>query len=322
MKYLLVGDVHATANDLDDCRALMDLVVETAKDNEAKIIFLGDLYDTHGIISSEVLKFWHDTFARLAILSIPSVSLVGNHDKVMSGNSGAHSLISHVKDTLVVDKGMIIDGIAFVPYVHDKEEFVKTCNSLDSDTLICHQSFEGAQFENGFFDPTGVDQALIKQKKVIAGHIHKPAILEKVRYIGSPRWRTKSDANIDKEIVLVDLDDPLATEWQYPTSTVCRKVHAFEDRKESQPDFTNVKPKDRVYVDIYGDEAYIKTRKEELSQSGYRIRTFKDQSTSVSTIKESDGIGKAFNKWINIFKPKNGTPTDILKKIIQERVNL
>jgi DNA repair exonuclease SbcCD nuclease subunit len=325
-KLLFVGDVHATANDLDDCKALIDFVIEKAKNHKDldAVVFLGDIYDTHAIINAEVLKFWHDSFNQFNRLELQTITLCGNHDSSGSPHSKAHALIAHYADTTVVDKPIAIDGIGFMPYMHFKEEFVTAASSIGTDTIICHQSFNGAQFENGFPDPSGIDVGLLNQRLVIAGHLHLRQAFGVIRYLGSPRWRTKSDANIDKSIVYMDVqpNGTILEEIHYDTSLVCRKVHTFEDRPNAPVDLSQVKARDRVYIDIYGPEGHVNARKDELAATGYRIRTFKEETKANNVIKESDGISKAFSKWVQLYKPKYGTSTATLQKLLAERINL
>src|SRR5208282_3433609 len=99
----------------------------------------------------------------------------------------------------------LIWGIPFIP---DNREFVRICNQeVPHDAiLLCHQTFEGSQFENGFYAPEGVDQTLIPQKVVISGHIHNRQTVGKVTYIGTPRAVTANEANQDKGISILDTD--------------------------------------------------------------------------------------------------------------------
>lgn len=323
MKYLIVGDVHAQASDLDDCRALIDRVCEVLDTIEEHVIvlFMGDQYNDHAIINAEVLKFWCDSFKRLKDKHATVYALTGNHDTPGSTFTGANAMLAHVDQITVIDRPMSTGtSTGFVPYIRDQAEFVAACNKLDAKLIFAHQSFTGAQFENGFYDPSGIDQELIKQKAVISGHIHLAHTIGKVTYVGSPRWRTRSDANIDKAIWLYDIVDGVVLSKQaFDTSTVCRKVWAFEDREDIGVAIQGLKKDDRVFVDIYGSEKYINVAKEFYGGLGYRLRAFKTDKT-VSVIKESDGIENAWSKWTESYKPKHATDLEILKTTAYNRI--
>lgn len=324
-KYLFIGDVHAQASDLDDCKALIRYIEKILSEQGPKVtlVFLGDQYNDHAIINAEVLNFWHQSFKTLSKKAERIIALVGNHDISHSSITGAHAMLAHSEQIIVVDKFYVDqkDSIAFVPYVHDKDEFIKLCNSFDTKLLVAHQSFSGAQFENGFFDPSGIDQELVPNKQIICGHIHLSQVLGRVTYLGSPRWRTRSDVNVDKGIWLADIENGVTLSTiKYDTSLACRKLWLFED-KEVAPLLAveGVQSKDKVYLDIYGSEKYVSEAKDKWASLNAVIRTFKDKVNN-AVVKESDGVEKAFDKWTKAFVPKNGTDREILAKMAQERV--
>lgn len=318
MKLLFVGDPHFEAHDLDDCRALADLIVQVAKDNDAAVLFAGDQYHTHAVINAEVQYFWWETFHRLRNHEV--YALVGNHDRPGSSSSKATAMIAHVKQCRVVDEPLEVNGVLLMPYMADHNEFVRICeeDKQYSKTVICHQTFSGSKYENGFYAEDGINPDLISQN-IISGHIHTPQEFGKVWYPGAPRWRIQTDANTERAIWLLEFDKGvLINRTPFDTGKVCRKIHHLVDTQEAPATPPTPDPKDEYRVDLKGEAAWIKER-EPLYKGWAKIRVFKTDRAQIK-VKESDGISVAFNKWVEAYKPVNQTPTETLKKLVQERV--
>jgi hypothetical protein len=108
-------------------------------------------------------------------------------------------MMVHTNIMVVDEPRVVLPGILFVPYVHDPAEFVQICQQYpEAKTVVCHQTFAGSYFENGFLTPDGVEPNLLPQEQVISGHVHSPQRIGKVWYPGAPRWRTVSDANTER----------------------------------------------------------------------------------------------------------------------------
>lgn len=319
MRYLIVGDYHAESSDLGDCYSLSDFIIDKAKALKAKVVFTGDQYHTHGVINAEVQKFWYDFYDKLPF---GSISLVGNHDKPGSANSMATAMLAHMKQTQVVREPMVIDGILFVPYVHTADEFVQICKTFSKiKTVICHATFSGSKFENGFYAPDGVDPDLIPQESVISGHIHAPQEFGKVWYVGAPRWRTISDAGIERAIWNVDFDEEgtMLDRFPFSTGSVCRKIIQLIDKEESPSNDLFLSGHD-YRVDIHGDAAFIEQRVAHWKALGARVRTFQKQE-ELAQVSELEGIEVAFQKWVDGYQASRCTTTGQLKEMLKERVS-
>jgi len=64
----------------------------------------------------------------------------------------------------------IEDGVHALSFHKDEDQFLSKLKS--GKILFCHQTFDGAKFENGFYAPDGFDFSGIKYEKIISGHIH------------------------------------------------------------------------------------------------------------------------------------------------------
>src|SRR5581483_10956618 len=123
MKYLFVGDPHATVEALPECRRLVEYIVQIAKQEKVyEIVLLGDLYHTHAVMRVEVMDFWRWAFEKMKEACWVVTALVGNHD--MPGNgTGAHSLLAHIdtEGISVVDSPCGGLGISYFPYMADQQ---------------------------------------------------------------------------------------------------------------------------------------------------------------------------------------------------------
>src|ERR1700690_385358 len=321
MKQLVIGDVHVVPSELQDCSNLIDFIVGVAEEAKVdQVLFTGDIHHFHNIIRAEVLHFWDQVFDRLKNV----ICLTGNHDlEAESGDPQIHALIAHKHQIHVIDRPWSDSGILYMPYRSDKNLFIKECKEVAkiTNTLIGHQSFDGAQFDNGFYDPSGIDLDFIHQKHIIMGHIHKPQKFSKVEYIGAPRWRSLSDANIDRSIVLYEFDSAgnITNRTNFSTNEVCRQIQYAVDTEDDPFNINLFNPKHDFRIDIKGSESYIEKRKKELQMPGLKIRTFKTDQTKIH-VKESDGIKTAYHKFVANYKPKHGTPIDKLTDLSNERL--
>lgn len=218
-KILRVGDPHIMVSNLKDAEKLMDFVIETASKEKADVIeFLGDLFHTHAIMRVEVVDFWSKAFKQIERKGIECRVLVGNHDQPGSKEKEQIMNALNIFDKtppehtstlgrrIIINKPIIINNIAYIPYMSDKESFLQITHELFGQgaekLLVAHQTFTGATYENGFYAEDGIDPDLVAQENIIAGHIHKQQQIGKCWYQGTPKWDTLSDANEDKGIWL------------------------------------------------------------------------------------------------------------------------
>jgi DNA repair exonuclease SbcCD nuclease subunit len=321
-KYLLVGDPHATVEDLDDCKELAAQVWGRAKANDATVVYLGDLYHTHAIIHAEVQYFWYQHLQDMKDDGVPVIILKGNHDAPGTSRSLATALIAHHGQAeLVLHEPMEKDGILFCPYVDDGTLLTSWSNAYyNCKTLICHQTFDGSRYENGFFAGDGVDPDAIIQEKVISGHIHAPQEFGKIWYPGAPRWRTLSDANTDRALWLVEFNPSgrLVSKEAFDTGKVCRQIFHFVDTPDA-PITVQPVAKAEYRIDIQGPQSWIDERKPQF-ETWARVRTLRTD-VRAARVKESDGIGPAFSKWLQAFAPRHGTDKETLNEMVKGRLN-
>jgi len=320
MRLLLVGDYHADVSDLDDCKKLSDYIIRISEEYKVPVVFMGDQYHHHGVINAEIQLFWIEFFNRF---KHRPVALVGNHDRPGSSHSRATAMLAHVHNVTVIRQPTVIDSILYVPYYDDPEVFVSLCNQFPNiHTVFCHQTFNGSQYDNGIYAKEGIDPNLIPQKLIISGHIHAPQEFGKVWYIGSPRWRTLSDANTERAIWLVDFntDGLIANKVSFDTGDVCRKIYKLEEREDGTellPMYLD--PKHEWRIDLYGSSKYLEERSRTLKAMGVKVRTFRTELEQPK-VKESEGIKVAFDKWVESYQGQFGTDKAVLRDMINKRI--
>jgi DNA repair exonuclease SbcCD nuclease subunit len=319
---LLVGDVHATPEDLEDCQKLVNLIERTTyKTKVDEICLLGDSYHTHNVIRAEVMAFYRDTFKRWQKSGRHVTALVGNHDYAGEGNP-IHSMLIHEDQVLVVDQPLRLHNVGYMPYYSDREKFVQDAGALPTPTLVCHQTFRGSMYENGCPAEDGVDAGLLPQTKIISGHIHTPQDVGKVRYIGAPRWRTLTDANVERAIWLYTFneDGTIQAKSSIDTGKDCRQIRYVEDTPDHQFD-GELDSNCDWRIDIRGPVDFVEARKALFQRPGVRVRGLRTD-VAAPKIKESEGVAPAFRTFLTNYTPKYGTPTEVLGKLAEERLHV
>jgi hypothetical protein len=319
-KWLIVGDVHAVTEDLDDCQGLIDGIEKVALgERPESILFLGDLFHNHGIISVDVLSFWRKALTQLSALT-PVKVLVGNHDRPGDHSNSNHALVGlrGIDGVEVVDKPTVYDDCVIFPFTGSEEVFQGWLKEYPQTIVFAHQTFEGATYDNGFYAKDAFSLKGAEDRKIVSGHIHKPAAFSNVTYIGAPRWKNVSDAEVElRSISIIDTSTGRISKT-FPTDNFCQRIIKLVD-SQSQPNETVLNPKWKYIVDIYGSQSYIQERQSKWA--GCRIRTFKTQ-TKTKQVSESMGIGKALGQFVENYSPKHGTSIDKLKTMLQERIQL
>lgn len=322
-KWLVIGDVHAVVDELDDCARLIDGIVDVVgKEKPDFVLFLGDQFHNHAIINVEVMAFWRGAFKLLAGLGAGNgfdvLALVGNHDMPGDSSARVHALMAcEGTGVKVVDSLQRIDGCLMVPYRHTAQDFINDVTSSKEKVVFCHQTLDGSKYENGFYAKDGASLAGLEDRFFISGHIHTPQVFANVNYIGAPRWRSLSDVGIERAVVLFDIQNgQVKTAQAFDTGAWCQKLLRVEDRQEN-PLSLELNPQWKYIVDVFGDEEFIKSRK--AVWAGCRVRTFKTQAET-KPVSESMGIHKAIQAFVDSYIPRFGTKQETLRTMVNERL--
>lgn len=302
-----------TIGDLAEGGRLIEGVAGFAEELRADhIVLLGDLFDTMSHVRLEVMAFWRDAIRRARRSSAGStIVLVGNHDRSNDGLEHALWPYGQGEEATIIDAPQILQGVLFLPHMADPAEFVRLCRAHPTRTVVCHQTFDGAQYENGFYaGADAVDPAAIPQDQVISGHIHKPGRYGKVWYVGAPRWRTASDANEERAVWCVDHapDGSIVAAVPRDTARWCRRIVQLEATPESWPDVPAPGPLVDVRVAVRGPGAFVQDALARLAAQGVTRVSSVRTDALVPSVRESEGVGRAWGRFVEAYAGEHGTP--------------
>jgi DNA repair exonuclease SbcCD nuclease subunit len=255
---LIVGDPHIKPDNIPESEKLLQFVKTKALENSVKtVVFLGDLFHTHRLIRMEVERFWIKWATQIGEIA-KVILIVGNHDQPGDDQNeqvmSALDVLKEIKNVTVVDKPMEVDGISYFPHTSSDSKFKEWAEKTKTDLLFCHQSFDGSQYENGFYakDSLPLD-SISKFKKVICGHIHKSQELGNLWFPGTPKWDSLSDANENKGIWLFDTSS--LNKIFFSTEIVCSKIVSIELKEND--DIPSILDNSRTYIKLIGSSSWI-----------------------------------------------------------------
>ncbi len=215
MKYVLVGDMHVKRDNLDESKRLIEWIGSIG----GKPIFMGDQHDSMGVVRAEVIEFWDWAYRHLP----KSISLTGNHDLSSDGSASAMTAHKDITEVVTNEPAWVSADIAAIGYIRDNDTFVATTWDVykkGAKYILCHAEFNGAQFENGFYSPHGIDVSKCPPAIFISGHIHKRQRIQAgqhdIRYIGTPRQLTRSDIGERKGVIVWDTETEQFTDMPTP----------------------------------------------------------------------------------------------------------
>ena len=334
-KTLFVGDLHATNANLDDTSIILDLVQKTLMEDKSinRIIFLGDIFHNHSVVKQEISHYLKRRLINMHS-NVPNVKIylmAGNHDGTSphSVKENAVRLIFEGLEAfniIVVDQiesGYVSGPFFMVPFIGDNEQFIKTCQANTDKILVCHQTVEGACYENRSLAPGGVKQELIPQHKIISGHIHLQQSVGKVYYPGTPRALTSAEYNEDKGIHVYDPEIDL---WiRHSTNGLVKCFIRYDIEQGSEYiDYANEmkewNTKDDVRMCIHGSEEFYRQTIEKYKYLSERVRFIPDIRSDINKKidVESDGgnVHRSLHKYVHtIYNTDDKTKGKIWKKL-------
>lgn len=274
MKHLIIGDLHVMPSNLQDTSKIFDYAAEicVADNNVRSIVFTGDIFHTHDQLKQSIVLFVQEAMKTLHLkTNLPIYIVTGNHDLIGPSNdlTNANRIAFAGFDYVKVADSQNMPyqheedaSIVMVPYIHDANKFVEVCNTVDpKKTVICHQTFDGARYEGGFYAKDGISLDKLNGKFYIGGHIHTQMTLgDKAVYVGSPRATTANEVNHQKFLVVYDSKSENFT--NHPTNHLVKCYKLFElteglDLIKAQDSLIE-NEKDDVRVKISGSETYYK----------------------------------------------------------------
>jgi DNA repair exonuclease SbcCD nuclease subunit len=262
MRVLFVGDPHLKINRFDLATRFLGWLNELiAKEKPDLVVNLGDTFDTHAVLRSEVLNEYVKHVYHVLSMDIPYVYLLGNHDMYRPNDSKYHALLpfkGKIDNFHIIDKTQDFMGMTFVPYQYNGANFPRQTLPI----VVAHQTFIGADY--GPIRATeGVDATSIDGCEVIiSGHIHTKSVLGSVLYVGSPFSQSAADVDQVKGITLLDTDTYKTTFSECPLPMWRRLVFTFDQQTgigHLQQELANTvsNSKDHWVVELEGPKAEI-----------------------------------------------------------------
>lgn len=277
----------------------MHFIVDVAlKHQPDQMVILGDLFHNFALVRTEILDFWKDWLDTISEAG-KLIVLIGNHDLANSGNdkykSNALNVFSLIKkkNLHIVEYPQVHGPIGYISYMHDQEEFITLANGLreqGAKVLVCHQDWNGSQYESGYYAPGGVDPDRLGYPLIIGGHIHKRQRFGKVILPGTARWLTSSDANEPKGLWLVHHNDStglIISEEFIDTSHVCSPIIQVTYKEgEAEP---VLQDKARITLELIGSSVWTTQMKQKFKGKA-SIKTKITDVKKIETRKAGNGL--------------------------------
>jgi DNA repair exonuclease SbcCD nuclease subunit len=182
MRILVVGDQHFENKNELETNLMCDRIYEILlKEQPIYVVLLGDALHTHEIIHMGPLKRAIGFFHRVSQLTSHLFILIGNHDRINNtsflSEDSPFMACKLWPNTTVVDKVVVKDSLAFVPYVpngrfHEAllSERINSENIKDYKVIFAHQEFKGCKM--GAITSVNGDEWPSNYPLCISGHIH------------------------------------------------------------------------------------------------------------------------------------------------------
>jgi len=295
MNVLWIGDPHLKINRFELAKQFLAWTNSiVALEKPDIIVNLGDTFDTHGVVRSEILTEFMKHVEE-CLKTSEYVYLLGNHDQWKPSDTTYHA-IRHLKGKIkgfhVIDSIQDLFGMTFVPYQHNPDTFPKITKQI----CVAHQTFKGADYGD-ITTLDGVDPETVSADIIISGHIHKKQVLGKVIYAGSPFAQSVNDINQIKGLILFDtktfrekfIQSPMPT-WRGAKFELS-KIYSCQDMDVEIRELLK-NTKDHWVLDITGPKAEItaylsaKSTISIMATADVKIRTnFTDKEKKLTVIK-------------------------------------
>ena len=244
-KYIIFSDIHLhnysggvdtetrMSKRLLIQKSILQQVIDLAIQEDAILLFGGDLVHAVGNVPVEVLNVIHWFFEECKRLGVQFYAVEGNHDQVIRNNCPAsHSILSPFQNREQRDKDLdlLLPTIKFIDYDQmDKAEEVK-----GFDVVIVHAQPDLINKHKFHMEGLNWKKLATNNNVVMFGHDHTRRELAKNCYvIGSPLQLTANDVGEDRVCYLVNSED-----WKvefikldYPELKRLEKIEGKEETK-------------------------------------------------------------------------------------------
>lgn len=249
MSWLITSDLHQTDNPKDEYRwGIFNWLAQKARRHGVTDIFiLGDMTNAKDRHSAKLVNRMVHELAKLH--EVGSVYLLkGNHDFIDPDNPffefTKNLMVRYLKSPCRMS--ISTQDCVFLPSTKDHHEWEPVLQG-DPDFIFAHGTFEGTLGESGFPLP-GIPQDIFEpfpNANVFAGDIHRPGIVGRVEYVGSP-YRTHFGDTYTPRVILIN-DDGEQSDLHFP----CPSKHLIVMSKIKDLErFSTVRAGDQIKVRI------------------------------------------------------------------------
>lgn len=268
--------------------------IETAEMGGKYLFHAGDIFHVRGTIAPSVLNPTLDCFKHIVeTYGITPVLLCGNHDAEFRDANKVGSAINALEGVgcIVVNEPKIFRSFVLMPWIRDKEEFLKILKAEARDMgnkdfdLICHAPIDGAlkRFTSAeCFHPDDIKKAGGKHlKRVFAGHIHnhKKIAGEEMWSVGAIAHHNWGDIGTKAGFVLVNGEN-------------------VEFRASHAPEFVEITPDmSEAEAMMVADGNYVRATvedmdEEEIKEFRYQLERADAKGVTIINHKKPEEIAK------------------------------
>lgn len=228
---------------LADMIACFTWVRETAVKKGCKgIIVIGDIFNSRMALELPVIDQVCRAFHYVHTANLQLIVVAGNHDSYLR-SPRMNSLQVFRGYAKIIEKPTIIEGMAFVPWTDDLEQYRHDIVSITGKAkyLFTHVLLKGIVTGSNNGVPVDV-LCHTKFKQVFLGDVHEPTeVFDNVRYVGSPLQIDYRDAGSKRGFCF--FDDVKGT-VEFVENTFSPRFHIIEDATTEdihEDDFVRVK---------------------------------------------------------------------------------
>ena len=258
---VLISDVHMSPKTILIAGKCLSMALEKAETLGVRLIVCGDLHDTKSVLDARCVDMLLTIFREA---TIKPVILRGNHDSLDERSRlSALGFLSEyailIEDPHQLLHYAIIEGVRFLPYMSDPEDFVGALAfTPEKDILIMHQGVKDVNSGDYIQDKSAVLKTDLAGRRVISGHYHTRQTIQLpnggvLDYVGNPFTLTFGEANDPEKGFQILYDDG---SLEFVPTKMRRHYIVDMDRLE-----THVAPKwdnnDILWVKIRGTTDYL-----------------------------------------------------------------
>lgn len=215
-------------------KALRDLG-EYALSKKTSLVIGGDLFHERGKISVRTFNGVYEALRQLKEKGLETIILAGNHDQA-GLNDGESALRSLSDLALIVEYPQVIDGIGYVPYRENHDDYLHDLDSVrKASVLVTHIGVMGGVVGESYVPPGQISPEVFDGFDLtLMGHYHKHQwVTPSVVYPGSPLSHDFGDANDIKGFLDLTKDNPedYFVETSFP-KFVTHKISSPDDLED------------------------------------------------------------------------------------------